>query len=81
MSGPTYCDMCGRWPATRYNNGTRCCICDDLRWAKHHPVPGSAVEPSCPTDKAFIFSPRKPDETDAEWAKRCCVIKNIGKSE
>ena len=43
--------------------------------------PGIVVEPSCPTDKAFIFSPRKPDETDAEWAKRCCVIKNIGKSE
>ena len=39
MSGPTYCDMCGRWPATRYNNGTRCCTCDDIRWAKHHPVP------------------------------------------
>ena len=45
-------------------------------------VPGIKMiaDPFCPTDKAFIFSPRKPDETDAEWAKRCCVIKNIGKS-
>lgn len=54
------------------------------------PLPVMTVS-DCPTDKMWVMAPRKfeeiigPDgsvtrvwEPEAEWAKRCAIIKNIG---
>ena len=34
--------------------------------------------PACPQDRAYLLSPRDPNESNQQWAKRCVVIKNIG---
>ena len=31
-----------------------------------------------PRGTVYFLSPRKPNETDEEWAKRCAVIYNVG---
>lgn len=38
-SGPTYCDICGEWPARQTERGKRCHICESREWCDEHPVP------------------------------------------
>lgn len=37
--GPTYCDLCGTWPARETDRGKRCHICETREWCEEHPVP------------------------------------------
>ena len=36
---PTYCDICGEWPARRTERGKRCNMCEIREWDAEHPVP------------------------------------------
>lgn len=38
-AGPTYCDICGEWPARHTERGKRCHICESREWCAEHPVP------------------------------------------
>jgi hypothetical protein len=38
-TGPSYCAVCGEWPAHQTPHGLRCNLCDDREWAAAHPVP------------------------------------------
>ena len=33
-----------------------------------------------PKGTVYFITPRKPSETDEEWAKRCAVLTNVGES-
>ncbi len=39
VSGPTYCAVCGEWPARLTERGNRCHLCESLEWATEHPAP------------------------------------------
>ncbi len=40
MIGPSYCELCGTWPAhVTFRGSRRCSLCDDREWAAAHPVP------------------------------------------
>lgn len=42
---------------------------------------GIQVHPTTPSDTVWMLPQRKADETDEEWARRCVIIKNVGKPE
>ena len=39
MNGPTYCSVCGAWPASAFTSGNLCHMCELRVWAKRYPVP------------------------------------------
>jgi len=38
-AGPTYCAICGEWPARQTGRGNRCHLCESREWCEDHPVP------------------------------------------
>ena len=36
--GPSYCDLCGEWPAAMTKNGKRCHLCECKDICAEHPV-------------------------------------------
>ena len=38
-AGPTYCAVCGEWPARQTERGNRCHLCESREWCAEHPVP------------------------------------------
>lgn len=39
MSGPSFCQTCGQWPARMTLNGLRCHLCECRDYCNSHPVP------------------------------------------